>query len=215
MVVSQSVRQCWLARSLACDTQHGSDRYIATLACLLACCLLGETRPCGERRLRAAKYKRDSASPCASSQRARASPLHRGERGICCTLHTGLMLLLPLWCVLTNIFAYSRNATCTCTRASLSASATPSGIAVPIWSAGQDYATERDLMSASSAHHHKAVVSQSLSLGANTRVTCVCCFQILRRYISQQVDHCVPSGQLTVLRGGRIGWMLTAPKPTI
>lgn len=87
------VRQC----SLACDTQHSSDRYIATLACLL-----GETlADCSG----VAKSNKISASSKSSSHCT--SVKTDGKRGTYYTLHAAVIIALLL---LRNISAHSRNA---------------------------------------------------------------------------------------------------------
>lgn len=114
-----SVGQAVIARSHATDTQHGSARYMATLACLLAaCCLLGETRPCGEWSAVARQVKKDSATAelkCSSqrvdSTSVKLHPQNRGERGIYhCTLHTVVCCLCGVdarLCILAQCYMHS------------------------------------------------------------------------------------------------------------
>lgn len=121
-----------------------SKMYLAALAC----CLLGEPDPGGEWSCQVQEGQRvPPPRPRASSH---STHRVRGERGI---LYTTKCCYNNALVVLADVFVYLRWHI----RASASASATASDVAMPFWSAGRAHATDRDLMSASSAHR-KAVV---------------------------------------------------------
>jgi hypothetical protein len=96
----QSVRQCSLARMRHSAAQR--QQQVHRSACLLlACCLLGETRPWAECCQVEEGQCDPGLSPSASSHCTSVktnNPPHRGERGIYIIHYTLLLLLLPLWC---------------------------------------------------------------------------------------------------------------------